>query len=71
MCPRSAPTFSHGVLDDVESLGALAVASGVGLHVDNCLGGFLLSFMAKEGLLPADVRFCLGRWSVTITDNRL
>ena len=26
-------------------LGALAVSHGIGLHVDNCLGGYLLSFM--------------------------
>ena len=25
-------------------------ARGIGLHVDNCLGGFLLSYMSKQGL---------------------
>jgi len=47
----SAPTFTHGVIDPVAELAALARAKGVGLHVDNCLGGFLSSYMAKEGLL--------------------
>ena len=49
----SAPCFSFGVVDDVASLGALAQRHGVGLHVDNCLGGFLLSFMQREGLWGA------------------
>jgi len=47
----SAPTFTHGVIDPVEELAAIAKAAGVGLHVDNCLGGFLASYMSKEGLL--------------------
>ncbi|GMH52777.1 hypothetical protein TrST_g13553 [Triparma strigata] len=47
----SAPNFSHGVLDDVEGLGPLAQSKKIGLHVDNCLGGFLLSYLQKENLL--------------------
>lgn len=43
----SAPTFTHGVVDPIEELGALAQQRGVGLHVDNCLGGFLLSYLSK------------------------
>ena len=45
----SAPSFTHGVVDPVEELGQLALAHGVGLHVDNCLGGFLLSYLRKAG----------------------
>jgi sphinganine-1-phosphate aldolase len=49
----SAPGFAHGVVDDVVGLGCVALAhatspfgvGGVPLHVDNCLGGLLLSFM--------------------------
>ena len=47
------------VLDDVVGLGALARARGVGLHVDNCLGGFLLSYMSKEGLFAKPWDFAL------------
>ena len=47
----SAPTFPHGVLDDVEGLGKFCQSKGIGLHVDNCLGGFLLSYLKKQGLL--------------------
>ena len=45
----SAPSFSFGCVDAIEELGELATAHGCGLHVDNCLGGYLLSFMSKEG----------------------
>ena len=31
-------------------LAALARQHNVGLHVDNCLGGFYLSFMQRMGL---------------------
>lgn len=30
---------------------------GVGLHVDNCLGGFLLSYLAKLGKLSTPFDF--------------
>ena len=34
-----------GCVDAIEELGALAQSHGCGLHVDNCLGGFLLSYL--------------------------
>ena len=46
----SAPSFPHGVIDHVEDLGALALAKNVGLHVDNCLGGVLLSYLDASTL---------------------
>jgi sphinganine-1-phosphate aldolase len=52
----SAPTFTHGVIDPVEALGVLCSKRKLGLHVDNCLGGFLLSFMQRAGLL-GDTKF--------------
>eukprot|EP00615_Pteridomonas_danica_P002513 CAMPEP_0114346224 /NCGR_PEP_ID=MMETSP0101-20121206/12882_1 /TAXON_ID=38822 ORGANISM="Pteridomonas danica, Strain PT" /NCGR_SAMPLE_ID=MMETSP0101 /ASSEMBLY_ACC=CAM_ASM_000211 /LENGTH=495 /DNA_ID=CAMNT_0001482711 /DNA_START=106 /DNA_END=1593 /DNA_ORIENTATION=+ len=45
----SAPTFTHGIVDPIEQLSDLAIKKGVGLHVDNCLGGFLLSYLARLG----------------------
>jgi len=47
----SAPTFPHGVIDPVEQLGSLALSHKIGLHVDNCLGGFLTSYLKKLNLL--------------------
>mmetsp|Transcript_20684 Transcript_20684/g.66401 ORF Transcript_20684/g.66401 Transcript_20684/m.66401 type:complete len:550 (+) Transcript_20684:1-1650(+) len=53
----SAPTFPHGVIDPIERLGEVARAAGVGLHVDNCMGGFICSFLEREGLLHAGFDF--------------
>lgn len=53
----SAPTFTHGIVDPVEELGALALKHKIGLHVDNCLGGFLLSYMKKNGDFKGDFDF--------------
>ncbi|CAK9013463.1 unnamed protein product [Durusdinium trenchii] len=46
----SAPSFPHGVIDQIEDLGQLASSHGIGLHVDNCLGGILLSFLDAQDL---------------------
>jgi len=43
----SAPGFPHGVVDPIEDLAQLAKERGIGLHVDGCLGGYLLPFAAK------------------------
>uniref|UniRef100_A0A665TIE2 sphinganine-1-phosphate aldolase n=1 Tax=Echeneis naucrates TaxID=173247 RepID=A0A665TIE2_ECHNA len=54
----SAPQFPHGIMDPVEEVGKLAVRYNLPLHVDACLGGFLIVFMAKAGypLAPFDFR---------------
>jgi sphinganine-1-phosphate aldolase len=43
----SAPEFCHGVCDPIPELAALAKKRGIGLHVDNCVGGVLLSYMQR------------------------
>jgi glutamate/tyrosine decarboxylase-like PLP-dependent enzyme len=43
----SAGTYPHGVIDPIPELGQLALEHGIGLHVDGCLGGFILAW-AKE-----------------------
>jgi sphinganine-1-phosphate aldolase len=45
----SATNFPHGILDPVAELSAIAVEHGIGLHVDACLGGFVIPFMKKNG----------------------
>src|SRR4051794_16853028 len=40
----SACNYPYGTIDPIEELGALALQNGVGLHVDGCLGGFILPF---------------------------
>jgi glutamate/tyrosine decarboxylase-like PLP-dependent enzyme len=49
MIAGSAPNFPHGIIDDIEELGKLALKYKIGMHVDACLGGFLLPFMEKAG----------------------
>jgi len=45
----SAPSFPHGVIDPIEQLSEIALERGVGLHVDACLGGFVLPWAEKLG----------------------
>lgn len=46
----SAGTYPHGLIDDIEALGALAAEHDVGLHVDGCLGGLILPWGERLGL---------------------
>lgn len=45
----SASQYAHGVIDPIEELGAIALARGVRLHVDGCIGGFVLPFFRELG----------------------
>ncbi|CAO2829768.1 unnamed protein product [Amaranthus hypochondriacus] len=45
----SGPGFPHGIIDPIKELGQLAMRFGVCLHVDLCLGGFVLPFARKLG----------------------
>ncbi|CAL8083907.1 unnamed protein product [Calicophoron daubneyi] len=58
MLVASAPGFPHGVIDPVEEIAALGLRYNIPVHVDCCLGGFLLPFMdmADFPLEPFDFR---------------
>ena len=45
----SSPTFPHGTIDPIRELSEIAYARGIGMHVDACLGGFIVPFMADAG----------------------
>lgn len=45
----SAFNYPKGVIDDIEALGQLAKTHKIGLHVDACLGGFILPWLVKLG----------------------
>lgn len=45
----SAPNFPHGIIDDITSLSKLAVKFSLPLHVDCCLGSFLVPLLTKAG----------------------
>lgn len=50
--------YSHGTIDPIQEMGQIALKKNIGLHVDCCLGGFLVPFMEKAGypLPPFDFR---------------
>jgi sphinganine-1-phosphate aldolase len=54
----SAGNYPYGTIDPITDLGALALDRGVGLHVDGCLGGFILPFGEElgYGIPPFDFR---------------
>lgn len=45
----SAINFPDGCQDDITTLGKLAQKYNIGLHVDCCLGSFILPFLEKAG----------------------
>jgi glutamate/tyrosine decarboxylase-like PLP-dependent enzyme len=45
----SAPQYAHGVVDPIGELGGLAQDRGLPLHVDACVGGFLLPWLERLG----------------------
>jgi len=49
MLVGSTPQFPHGVLDPIEEIAKLGSRYSVPVHVDACLGGFLLPFMKDAG----------------------
>lgn len=50
MIVGSVGNYGHGIIDPIEKLSDLAVKYKVGLHVDGCLGGFILSWAQPLGL---------------------
>ncbi len=45
----SAGTYPHGLIDPIDALSALAIERGINLHVDGCLGGFILAWGEELG----------------------
>jgi sphinganine-1-phosphate aldolase len=54
----SAGNYGYGTIDPIAELGAVAENRGIGLHVDGCLGGFVLPFGEElgYGIPPFDFR---------------
>lgn len=44
----SAPSYPLGTMDPIQEMAAIAREVGVGLHVDCCLGGFVVNFLDAE-----------------------
>jgi len=56
MLVGSAPCFPYGLIDPIPELGAVARERGLWLHVDACVGGYLIPFVRMNGepLTPFD-----------------
>jgi glutamate/tyrosine decarboxylase-like PLP-dependent enzyme len=46
----SAPDYPFGQVDPIEELASVADAHGIGMHVDACLGGFLVPWAERLGV---------------------
>ncbi len=55
----SAPQYPQGVIDPIRELATLAKERGIAMHVDACLGGFILPFMKKLGYPIQDFDFAV------------
>ncbi len=59
MIVGSAPNYPFGVMDDIEELSKIALDNAVWLHVDACMGGFILPFFRELGENIPDFDFSL------------
>ena len=55
----SACQYAHGVVDPIPEIGALVVERGVLLHVDACIGGFILPYFRRLGVAVTDFDFAV------------
>lgn len=55
----STPNFPYGTMDDIEAISELGLKYNIPVHVDACLGGFLICFMEKAGYKPPTFDFRL------------
>ena len=50
----SAPSFPHGIMDPIKKLGEIGINYDIPVHVDCCLGGFLIPFMENRSEFDFD-----------------
>jgi glutamate/tyrosine decarboxylase-like PLP-dependent enzyme len=53
----SAVSYAHGVVDPIRELGQLALEHDLLLHVDGCMGGFLLPYFRRLGAPVPEFEF--------------
>jgi sphinganine-1-phosphate aldolase len=46
----SAPSYPQGAIDPIEEMAVIAKKHKCLLHVDACVGGFILPFLKMEGV---------------------
>ncbi|KAG9309272.1 pyridoxal phosphate-dependent transferase [Chiua virens] len=67
MLVGSAINFPDGNQDDIVALGALSAKYNIGLHVDCCLGSFIVPFLEQAGLANGEN----GRYKLLSFDFRV
>ncbi len=53
----SAPSYAHGVIDPIGEIGELALEDDIPLHIDGCIGAFLLPYYRQLGVDVPDFDF--------------
>lgn len=53
----SAVSYAHGVVDPIPEIGQVALKHGLLLHIDACMGGFLLPYFRRLGQSVTDFDF--------------
>ncbi|QDS74098.1 hypothetical protein FKW77_009691 [Venturia effusa] len=67
----SAPNFPHGIIDDISALSRLAHKKKINLHVDCCLGSFLVPCLEKAGFESEPFDFRLkGVTSISVDTHK-
>jgi sphinganine-1-phosphate aldolase len=44
----SYPNYPYGTVDPIEQIAKICLKKGIPVHVDMCLGGFVVPFLKKE-----------------------
>jgi sphinganine-1-phosphate aldolase len=67
----SACNYGYGIIDPIDELAELTFDRGIGLHVDACLGGFILPFGEELGyaITPFDFRIP-GVTSISVDNHK-
>ena len=68
MVVGSCINFPDGNQDDISALAALAHKHNIGLHVDCCLGSFIVPYLELAGLSGGDDK---GKYKLSPFDFRL
>ena len=67
MLVGSAVSYAHCVVDPIPELAALATERGLWMHVDGCMGGFLLPYFKRLGREVPDFDFSVpGVMSISV-----
>lgn len=67
----SSPCFPYGVIDPIGEIAEIAASREIGMHVDACLGGFLLPWAKKLGRDIPDFDFSVpGVTSMSVDSHK-